>query len=271
MLQCAAVCRALQCITVRCSVLQCVAMCCIVLQCVTVCCSVLQCTARAESLVYTPSVLQGVAVWCSLIYTPTREGDLRLSECFGPYHKSSLFFVVQGDSNYTQNPGSRNLANQELLRASEWIHASIACCSVLQCVAVCCSVLQCVAVCCSVLQCVAVCCSVLQCVAVCCSVLQYVAVCCNVSQCNAGVLQCVEVRRSTLECVGVCCSVSQCVAVCRSVLQCVTVSFVYYFAMTRPNRLCVLDYFFREKSAHWKQIVGIRKRSVLVLLLFCGF
>ena len=34
----------------------------------------------------------------------------------------------------------------------------VACCSVMQCVAVCCSVLQCVVVvCCSVLQCVAVC------------------------------------------------------------------------------------------------------------------
>jgi len=44
----------------------------------------------------------------------------------------------------------------------------------------CCSVLQCVAVCCSALQCVAVRCSVLQCVAVSCSVLQYVAVCCCV-------------------------------------------------------------------------------------------
>ena len=53
----------------------------------------------------------------------------------------------------------------------------VACCKMLQCVAVCCSVLQCVAVCCtmfvvnnpylcSVLQCVSVCCSVLQCVAV---------------------------------------------------------------------------------------------------------
>ena len=43
----------------------------------------------------------------------------------------------------------------------------VACCTVLQCVAVCCSVLQCVAMCCSVLQCIAVCCSMLQCDAVC--------------------------------------------------------------------------------------------------------
>ena len=35
----------------------------------------------------------------------------------------------------------------------------VACCTLLQCVAVCCSVLQCVVVCCSVLQCVVVCCS----------------------------------------------------------------------------------------------------------------
>ena len=39
---------------------------------------------------------------------------------------------------------------------------TVACCSVLQCVAVCCSVLQCVAVCCSVSEDVAVCCSALQ-------------------------------------------------------------------------------------------------------------
>ena len=52
----------------------------------------------------------------------------------------------------------------------------LACCSVLQCVAVCCSVLQCVAVCCSELQCAAACCSVLQCVAACCGVLQCVAI-----------------------------------------------------------------------------------------------
>jgi len=51
-------------------------------------------------------------------------------------------------------------------------NVEVACCSVLQCVAVCCSVLQyiydvkCRG---SVLQCVAVCCSVLQCVVVCCS------------------------------------------------------------------------------------------------------
>ena len=53
--------------------------------------------------------------------------------------------------------------------------------SVMQCAAVCCSVLQCVAVCCSVLHCVAVCCSVLQCLAVSCSVLQ-----CSVLRCNAA-------------------------------------------------------------------------------------
>jgi len=54
----------------------------------------------------------------------------------------------------------------------------LACCSVLQCVALCCTVLHCIVTCdkCRVLQGAAVCCSVLQCVAVCCSVLQRVAV-----------------------------------------------------------------------------------------------
>jgi len=74
------------------------------------------------------------------------------------------------------------------------------CCSVLQCVAVSCSVLQCLAILNvpsswaihtspdtkSVLQCAAVCCSVLQCVAVC-------WVCCSVRQCVARVLQCVAI------------------------------------------------------------------------------
>jgi len=91
--------------------------------------------------------------------------------------------------------------------------AVLACCSVLQRVAVCCSgkcsrrwrsyswllkgggvssmailarcsVLQCVAVCCSVLQCVAVCCSVLQCVAVCCSITSVSRMGCPVSGIN---------------------------------------------------------------------------------------
>ena len=63
----------------------------------------------------------------------------------------------------------------------------LACCSVLQCVAVCCTVLHCVALCCTVLLPVinVVCCNVLQCAAVCCSVLQCVVVCCSVLQCDA--------------------------------------------------------------------------------------
>jgi len=88
------------------------------------------------------------------------------------------------------------------------LQRGLACCSVLQCVAVCCSgiagtnvtgclsyatashhivsalssEMQCVVLCCSELQCVAVCCSVLQCVTVCCIALQCVAVRCSVLQ-----------------------------------------------------------------------------------------
>jgi len=94
------------------------------------------------------SVLQRVAVCCSVLHCVVRQARSRMNEsCLFQLARSLLFYIA----------------------------VRIVCCSVLQCVAVCCSVLQCVAVCCSVFQCVALCCFVLQCVAVCCSVLQCVA------------------------------------------------------------------------------------------------
>jgi len=118
--------------------------------------------------------------------------------------------------------GGRNM--DERGSAAEWggkvakgtftAYSAIACCSVLQRVAVRCGELRFVAVCCSVLQCVsvlsrrilllpvAVCCSVLQCVAACCGEMWCIAVSC-------GVFRVVSVYCSTFSC-----SVSQCVAVC---------------------------------------------------------
>ena len=126
--------------------------------------------------------------------------------------------------------------------------SALACCSVLQCVAVCCSLLQSVAACCSVLQrvaVVAVCCSVLPCVAVCCthesfssqvglpvqmylvglpvkmccSVLQHVATSCSVLQCVARVHDSVCRFVRLLKCVAACCSMLQRVSLHYSVLQ----------------------------------------------------
>jgi len=85
----------------------------------------------------------------------------------------------------------------------------------------CCGVLQCVAVCCVVLQCVCVkvkhsneglmaCCGVLRCVTVCYGVFS-VSQCVKVEHSNEGLMECCGVLR----CIAVCCSVLQCVAVCR--------------------------------------------------------
>ena len=73
------------------------------------------------------------------------------------------------------------------------------------------SFLGCVA-CCSVLQSVAVCCRVLQCFTMCCSVLQRVAVSCNVMQCIARISSSSRLSLSVLQRVVVCCDVLQCVA-----------------------------------------------------------
>ena len=83
----------------------------------------------------------------------------------------------------------------------------------LQCVAVCCIVLHNVVACCSVLQCVAVCCSVCcnACCSVCCSV------CCRVL--NSDTVHCSVLQwmskdsGSGIVAFEVCCSVLQCVAV----------------------------------------------------------
>jgi len=54
------------------------------------------------------------------------------------------------------------------------MHVLVACCTLLQSIAICCSLLQSVVVSCSLLWSVAVCCSLLQSVAICCSLLQSV-------------------------------------------------------------------------------------------------
>jgi len=122
---------------------------------VAVCCNLLQCVAVYHS------VLQGVAVCCSVLWTS---------------HKC--------------NTG----------RLMTWVPTSPSC-SVLLCVTVYCSLLGCCSELwtsntwnaahfmtqrttfssCSVLQCVAIWCSVMQCLILCCSVLQYATVCCSVS------------------------------------------------------------------------------------------
>jgi len=79
----------------------------------------------------------------------------------------------------------------------------VACCCVLQCVAVCCSLLQCVTACCSQ----QLWCSVVLCVAVC------VAVRCSVLQSEAHRLW------QTNQGLWLCCRVLQCAAVCCNVLQ----------------------------------------------------
>ena len=108
------------------------------LQCLAVRCNVLQSGARGAPLCNSPvavccSVLQYIAVWCSVV--PTWLSLVQLN----------CFIVMQ---------------------------CVAVSCSVLQCGALCCSVLQCLAVSCSVLQCLAVCYSVVHCVAVSCSALQ---------------------------------------------------------------------------------------------------
>ena len=104
------------------------------------------------------SVLQCVAVWCS---------------------------VLQGVAASCRLCLERSLTSSSSFRKSQ---------GKVLCVAVCCSLLQFVAVCCSALQRVA---DVLQCDAACCNVLQYVAlhlVCCSALH----VLQCVAVWSSVL-------------------------------------------------------------------------
>jgi len=102
-----------------------------VLHCVAVCCSVRH-TSTSESVYESVSVLQCVAVCCSVLQC--------VAACCSVLQCVALLDILL------------------LVRVSMRVSM---CCSVLQCVAVCCNVLQSVAVCCA-----AVCCSVLQCVRV---------------------------------------------------------------------------------------------------------
>jgi len=100
----------------------------------------------------------------------------------------------------------------------------VACCSVLQCVAVRCSLsgvrrpwIFAWRLCILYTQRVAVCCSALQCVACGAAVYQGHVVLCVLHGVSAFRI------RSVLQCAAVCCSASQCGAVCFSVFQCVAV------------------------------------------------
>jgi len=136
--QCVAVCcSVLQCVAVCCSVLQCVAVCYSVLQCVAVCCSVLQCVAVCGS------VLQCVTVCCSVlqcdcVHTKTNafgNGPLDLVQKrihSHPYEWSmSHMLACRGRWMSCYNMETHMMQSRE--------YELIACCSVLQCVAVCCS------------------------------------------------------------------------------------------------------------------------------------
>ena len=139
---------------------------------------------------------------------------------------NTTFHVCTPQQSHHTQTSSRFAAQQrlpmpeiELPPPPSPLHSAAAACSEVHMMSLlaCCSVLQCVAMCCSILLRFAmyggnVIQSVLQCVAVCCSALQCVAVCCRVPPLSVG-----RVR------VMVCCSVLQCVLVCCSSLECVTV------------------------------------------------
>jgi len=220
------------CVAVCCSVLQCIAVCCSVLQRVVVCCSVLRCVAACCSAPrYLGKVRRCVAAaWCSVLQRVavcvasccnalqhvavcqcTFVRSVGVMQCvavccsvccsvlqyFAEYCSVSLCVAVNFFFLYLCEVRGNEA---ERLRVDEGYESDcvVACCNVLQRVAVCCSVLQSVAVHydtlmtsvaikpdmhalmqstrLTMLQHVAACCRVLQRVAACCSVLQCVAV-----------------------------------------------------------------------------------------------
>jgi len=228
-------------------------MCCSASQCVAACCIVLQCAEKNCYFVVFRSVLQFVAVCCSVLLKKTRCLHPTSTNCnrrtiYEKIQPVSFVYVnhcitLQHTATHCNTLQQADQLWQDtacVVCVPQHPRQSAGCAQVLQCVAVCCSVLQCAAGCCSVLQCVAVCCSVLQCVAVCCSVLQCVAMCCRV-------LQCVAVCCSVLQCIAVCCSVLQCVVIlfeCTHIMFCVCGEFLHKMepAEFRCVCVCVLQY-----------------------------
>ena len=191
------------------------------------------CRHTRHPLMYICSVLQCVAVCCTVLYARLERqtgADCTVVTPATP----SLWFIV-----------CCSVLHSIVCAYRETIKRWLLCCHtrlplMYYCVVMCCNVLQCVAVCCSVLQCVAVCCRAWRCrvlspfpyvylsyVAVCCSVLYNFV--CAPRETFGRWLHCRHTRHSlmyiyrVLQCVAACCSVLQCVTVCCNVLQCVTV------------------------------------------------
>jgi len=93
-------CSALQCVSIVSSVLQCVAVCCSVSQRVAVCCSVSQRVAVCCSVLHVLQYVPSAYYSCDCPFGKKSRAEeivhtqLRLPECFGPNHTSSLFSVV---------------------------------------------------------------------------------------------------------------------------------------------------------------------------------